>query len=346
MTQTISISPSELLTKAEQLVGVGKDIEARPMYEALADIDGFAGAANFRLGEIFNRLGDVQKSFDCHKKSFHKEPGLFSKILPESLPHYSYVYQETPHTEVFKCPLCGGDTSLHSCHNAGLNVDYTPGFDPVKLWRYCRPCHHLFAANYPTDLEGTLKATTMESLKKFEPEAFASEGEILNRLLSLTSGKRFFEIGTGIGEMVGVAREYLLEVSGIEVRESYARLVEMTFGVPIQRVDFMNFEANQEYDIIVMGDVLEHFIDPVEALKKIVKLMAPEAVLWLSTPNFESAYALSCKVNDPMLKVVEHLNYFSYQGLIRILDELGLKVVEYRASRKYYGSMELTIQRN
>jgi len=39
-----------------------------------------------------------------------------------------------------------------------------------------------------------------------------------------------------------------------------------------------------------MGDVLEHVSEPVRALEKAYDMLAPDGILWLSTPNYESAF--------------------------------------------------------
>ena len=64
-------------------------------------------------------------------------------------------------------------------------------------------------------------------------------------------------------------------------------------------------------------------------------------VLWLSTPNFESSFAIVAGHNDPMRREASHKNYFSRESLVNLLARFGLSPVDYRISGHYNGSMEV-----
>ena len=94
-----------------------------------------------------------------------------------------------------------------------------------------------------------------------------------------------------------------------------------------------------------MGDVLEHVSQPTKALEKAHKLLAENGILWLSTPNYNSAFTRMLQFSDPMWNQVNHFTYFSFEGLKPILDKVGFDVKRYDISRRYNGSMELILKK-
>jgi hypothetical protein len=42
-----------------------------------------------------------------------------------------------------------------------------------------------------------------------------------------------------------------------------------------------------------------------------------------------------------MWRVIEHINYFSYDSLSKLLESKGFEILDYRISRRYNDSMEI-----
>ena len=97
------------------------------------------------------------------------------------------------------------------------------------------------------------------------------------------------------------------------------------------------------YSVITMGDVIEHVTDPEKALRKAHELLADDGVLWISTPNFKSSFSLLRKFKDVMWSIANHITYFSYDGMKALAEKCGFKVVDYKVSDHYNGSMELIL---
>jgi len=339
------MNPNKQLNQAEALLQQGRDREALAIYEGLCSNQALQGLAWFRKGEIFNRQKEVQKAIEAHRKAFECNPALFASILPANISHRDYVYTKKNWLESSKCPLCSEEGQLHSCYNAGASMDFHREFDPVKIWYECKSCEHLFALSRPSNLKAALSGTDMASLQKPEPGALPEESKILNEILEFSSGDRLLEIGSGVGEFLAVAQELLLDAEGLEIRSRYAVMVRSLFDLTVHECDFLEFETEKRFDILVMGDVLEHFIDPVEALQKCYSLLNEKGILWLSTPNHQSGWTKIHKDQDPMWRVSEHLHFFSYKGLRRVLKETGFEVKRYNVSKKYNGSMELILSK-
>ena len=343
MTNTITINDNQLsFISAEHLISEYQDNKAKDIFLKLLDDKDFAPLSYYRLGEIENRNKNIEKSYFYHKKAFELDRNLSSKITSPDHPHNSYEYNNVEDTNIENCTLCGKNSQLHSCYNVTTNTDFVPGFNPIRKWRICNDCNHIFAVNYPTNLKEILTATAQEQHINPNIHLLSSLGDKLSEIRKFTKGNNLLEVGTGAGDMTSVAKELLFYITGIEIRPIYAKNVSKMLNIPIYSIDFMDFETDNLYDIIILGDVIEHIPNSSKILEKAYNLLYQEGVIWISTPNFESAFSYIMKDKDPMWRVCEHLNYFSYRSLKKILEKIGFKIVDYKLSQHYNGCMEIT----
>ena len=335
------MNDQQVFEQAEQLFQKGLNAPCIEQYLKIADKPSLGAIAHFRMGQVYNRMEHYEQSRQHHYAAFENDPKLFSNILPQNLPHRTYVHQKLELIENNNCPICGSESKAKRCYNVGVSYDFTPGFDPVRVWMHCEKCDHLFAHNRPKNLEKVLKETKMNSTLTPDPKAFAEECRILKRIMSYAKGDGILEVGSGVGEFAGVALEMLYQVECIEIRSYYAQVLEQKLKIKVHRCDFLNFDCKNKYNVLVMGDVIEHFAEPFKALKKAYDLLGEEGVLWLSTPNFKSAHTRLLDHADPMWSVCEHLQFFSYESLKKLLGLVGFEILDYQVSAKYNGSMEI-----
>lgn len=336
------MSEESLIAIAEGHLERGEEDQAASLFsEMLLDPD-VAFFAHFRLGEIANRRGQARLANEHHRRAFESRPDLARFFLPTDHPSHGYVYHLAPQRHVTTCPLCDGPGREYGAYNTIMAPDFIPGFDPVRLWLRCDNCHHLFAANYPLNLADLLQSATLQVHMNPNLNLLPRVGQTVSRIFKLAPGYRMLEVGVGAGEMSAVAREFLFDVTGLDIREAYARQVAQTLGIECLAIDFMEYATTERFDVVCMGDILEHLADPISALRKAHALLNPAGVLWLSTPNFESAFTTIRKDQDAMWRVVEHLQYFSFRSLFGLLEVTGFRVVDYQMSGHYNGSMEVT----
>lgn len=336
------MDPEKMFARAEALLKAGNDVEAAQVYGPLLDVPGLTGVSAFRLGEIFNRLGQPDKSLQCHRAAVESDPDLANRITGQDHRYHTYQYQPASEIQVPNCTLCDKPGKLHSVYNCITNADFLPGFDPVRTWLHCDACDHIWASAYPDDLTGILTASTPEFHEKPKAKFLVNIGRSLMEVVKLAPEMTMLEVGCGAGEYTAAAVEMGFEVQGIELREAYARAVEKMADVVVHNADFMTFPEDRKFGVVAMGDVLEHFSHPpADVIIKARDLLVPGGLMHLSTPNFRSAFSRITADKDPMWRVCEHLNYFSRKSLTILLDACGLSLVHYEISPRYNGSMEV-----
>src|SRR5262249_12756972 len=159
-------------------------------------------------------------------------------------------------------------------------------------------------------------------------------------------GGTMLDVGAGTAAWAGVAMDYGSRVYGIGIHPAYADNVRR-LGVEFLLGDVCTFDfGGLQFDLITLGDVIEHLADPRQAIRKVASLLKPGGLIWLSTPNYEGVWTRALREKDPMWMEGEHLQLFCLRSLARLLRDQGLAIVDYRLSKRYYGCAEVIIQRS
>ncbi len=280
-----------------------------------------------------------EKAYELHIKAFEENPHLAKLIIPPDHPHYNYKYKLVEEKKIINCPLCKKEGKPYWAYNMITNHNFIEAFFPIRMWYYCLDCHHIFAHNYPTQIIEILKNNIYPSYLQPKITWLEKLSEIVSRIKKYGAGKHWFNIGFGAGEMLLLIKEYGFEVEGIDINSKYVD--NFKYGINVYCNNFEEDDFINTYDVIIMEEVLEHFIDPKKAIKKASDMLVPNGILWISTPNFESAYSKIAKHNDPLRRVCEHINYFSYTSLSKLLVQYGFEIEDYQVSKIYHSCMEV-----
>ena len=319
-------------------------------YEAAAEIlltlleDSFYGAyAYFVLGEISNITGDPLAAKDLYYKALEVKPDLYVNLLSPDHPNYDYVFTGMKYeTPVEACPLCGKSGEPIWCYpTMRFKSLHLRNHNPVRVWMYCKDCHHIYAEEFP-EQEVLESGTDLAYANMFKTNTsrFDHYSFVLSKLSGFTEGRELLEIGLGGCECVLVAVELGFDVFGVDIMDTGVALAKK-YGIEAELQDFMSFETERKWDIIIFGDVIEHVSDPRKSIVKLYDLLKDDGVLWLSTPNFDSAFSVVNGHDDGMRLEVSHKNYFSRISLLDLLEQCGFVPVDYQLSPYFPGSMEV-----
>jgi len=330
---------TQLFSEAVAWMGEGRLEEALGRFLEMENNPQVSPLCHYFIARISNIIGEPEEACDLYYKAFDAMPDIASKIFSADQPNFNYIYpgkREEKENKV--CTLCGEEGVPRWCYSM---IDGTPlneNFNPVRMWVYCEACHHMYAAEFPEKL--FIHNTAPRAAN---PLFFSYYSKVLAgiRTNGYATGMTLFEVGVGASECLLAAREIGYDVFGIDVIERHVEDAKSKYGLPAETVDFIEFESDKKWDIIIMGDVLEHVSDPKSALEKAESLLTDEGALWISTPSFESAFSQVAGHDDIMRRQQFHLNYFSRESLYMLLEQCGLTPVDYQISAHYNGSMEV-----
>lgn len=150
---------------------------------------------------------------------------------------------------------------------------------------------------------------------------------ILNKYLEKNNTKIAIEIGCAPGKwLIYLAEHFNYKVEGCEYLESASKktcdnlkLCGVT-NFNIYMCDFLNFNTDNKYDVVLSLGFIEHFIDVDSICKKHADILKPGGILIIGIPKFTGVNRLIAKFLDSFNEnkiIPEHnldimnLNYFN-----------------------------------
>ncbi|HTS00239.1 MAG TPA: class I SAM-dependent methyltransferase [Bacteroidota bacterium] len=185
-----------------------------------------------------------------------------------------------------------------------------------------------------------------------EPETLErlADPQLLMHIRDIHAGRRFLEIGCAAGAFLDAARRLGFTVQGVELSEEASRKAREQFGLPVftgQLAD-AGFAAGS-FDVVFMGDVLEHLPDPVGALSEIHRILAPGGLVVIGVPSQTNTlfsrlgfilYGMLGKQTTVSLPPY-HLFEYRPGSLRRLLARCGFTVAEIRQGMIPPGAVHL-----
>jgi 2-polyprenyl-3-methyl-5-hydroxy-6-metoxy-1,4-benzoquinol methylase len=187
------------------------------------------------------------------------------------------------------CPLCGDRNHRAFAEQRGVSI------------HLCEVCGFMFV--FPPPEEGSLRslyqlssgyyATASENLKDTSKWSAVQ----LHQLLAEhgVAPGRFLEIGCSSGSLIYHLQELGWDVVGVEVNPGTARIARdnglvVYLGTVESIVESVALKG-ELFDVIYLGDVIEHLPQPLQTLSLLRSVMRPGGTLILRTPNSLCGYA-------------------------------------------------------
>jgi 2-polyprenyl-3-methyl-5-hydroxy-6-metoxy-1,4-benzoquinol methylase len=296
-------------------------------------------------------LSQPVESYEMIRKAFALDDNLPKRLNKKT----DYKFNPDNEEILESCPIChtAADKATPFFNSFSFRMsNFGNPFSPAKLWMKCGCCGNMFTYSWAKSfLHPEIreqKVLLPRDEQKYIPcehsaGALNIQNDILIRTQNVTSGKKLLEVGIGNGDLAAVALELEYDVTLVEIDEATGQTVADLLEIPVVCTDFLQYHTDEKFDVIIMGDVIEHVTDPHAAMEKANSLLADGGVIWLSTPNFESSFTRLKKFHDGMYCEPTHITWFNKKGLETLLDDCGLKMIDYKVSNRYNGSMELLI---
>ena len=150
------------------------------------------------------------------------------------------------------------------------------------------------------------------------------------------SNKSLYDIGCGEGFFMHGLMDcgwivYGVDYSNAGIEKHNPSIAPyVNIGDAITDVDAC-IEGQRRFNLINLGNVLEHVPDPIALLEKIRKLLLPEGLLRVVVPNDSSELQELLQhqgsLNYEWVHPPDHLSYFNFDNLPLLLETTGFKVV-------------------
>ena len=133
------------------------------------------------------------------------------------------------------------------------------------------------------------------------------------------SKNKVLDVGTGYGLWSNYLIDQHYQVIGIDPSLNINQYVTQINSFPFVNIDFERYQTNQTFDQIHMFDVLEHFLEPKEMLKKAHSLLNDDGLIYIQVPNVLGIkYPFGHSLGLP-----HHLWQFNRKSLTTLLSSSG-----------------------
>ncbi len=226
-------------------------------------------------------------------------------------------------TPVTACKACG------NAINTGNQIGHARGYDLLR----CPACATVVVNPWPTVAELMAFYQSYKGTSDYRKKAKRKVQRATRRLRKVASrapGKRLLDVGCNYGFTVKAGLDLGLDARGIDIDATAVAASVETFGQHFECVAVQDYAARGETaDMIYTAEVVEHVPDPDSFIAAIAKILVPNGVLYLTTPDaghftVPKNFATWHHVMPP-----EHITYFTRKGIAQLLAKHGLKVEKF-----------------
>lgn len=139
---------------------------------------------------------------------------------------------------------------------------------------------------------------------------------------------RLLDIGCGSGRLLLEQKRLGWEVYGVELGEKMASYAREIRNLNVITGDFneMKYEDNF-FDVVNLHHALEHFLNPLVELKKIYKILKPDSLLVITSPNYSRLEATIFGEKWHAYELPRHRFHFNRKTIKKLLLKSGLKPI-------------------
>lgn len=146
---------------------------------------------------------------------------------------------------------------------------------------------------------------------------------------------KLLDIGCNKGFLLNSAIGHGYEVYGVEFVPELVAAFKRKYKQYAKNIHTGQFSQNYNFftegmlDVVTAIDVIEHFEDPRQDVRKIYNILNHGGVFVLRTPDSDAPQAKGTGANWGALKPLEHLYLFNKSNLVRFLKDIGFREVEF-----------------
>jgi SAM-dependent methyltransferase len=172
-------------------------------------------------------------------------------------------------------------------------------------------------------------------------------------MIELTgTGKTVLEIGTSTGYMSRLLTDRGNTVIGVEIDPEAASIAKQhcdrLLNADIESLLLGDALEKDFFDVVILGDVLEHLKRPDKVIEQLKSHLRPEGYLVVSLPNVAHGDVIlnllegKFPYHDSGLLDITHLRFFGLEDVAKLFDSAGYRICNLRTVRVDVGCTEIS----
>jgi SAM-dependent methyltransferase len=236
-----------------------------------------------------------------------------------------------PGLETVPCNLCGSDRAETFRRRQGMRV--VRCLQCGLVYVSPRLTADRLAAHYNSD---------QSSRTQYYLDVDCADRRTFAGLLGLTAQfvqppGTLLDVGPNIGTCLALARQRGWDAHGIEINAGAAAYCRQR-GLSVRTgILDANTYPRSSFDVVLMGDVIEHLPDPRATMRTVYRILKPGGVVLISTPDIAGWAGRLLQI-----KPEEHVYYFAPATMRALLHQVSLEVVEVRPYDRYHNLTAMT----
>jgi O-antigen biosynthesis protein len=150
--------------------------------------------------------------------------------------------------------------------------------------------------------------------------------------------RRVLELGCSTGYVSRLLKQSGCRVVGVEcdsvALQSAARVCDQVILADLN-VTTWSEQLEERFDVVLMGDVLEHLVHPDEVLQSVRQLLSPGGTVVISLPNVvhwsQRMKTLSGRFDYQSVGLLDHthLRFFTVRTAVALIENSGYEIVDF-----------------
>lgn len=230
------------------------------------------------------------------------------------------------------------DSSCINCNSSKAILKYTKnGFNLLE----CTNCKLCFIENPLNDVDflklysfGAGYHNNLTDLKNFDLRIKYSYRD-LKKIEGLKKTGKLLDIGCSVGYFMIAARNKGWSTVGIEFSVDTAKTAAEKYNLNViqgttEQIDL----GEEEFDVIVLRDLIEHVKNPLKTMSFVNKHLKNDGIVFITTPNIDGlfpklSYHFGKKINYwPHPEPPFHLYQFSLKTIKMVLAKTGFNIIK------------------
>jgi 2-polyprenyl-3-methyl-5-hydroxy-6-metoxy-1,4-benzoquinol methylase len=175
-----------------------------------------------------------------------------------------------------------------------------------------------------------------QTQQRYPHAALDAAATIAAALSILGHAETMLDVGAGEGLFTREAKARGFQVTPLEPSPVRCEIAKKLTGTPALQMTFEEYEPRPGgFQLVLMSQVLEHARDVNLWVGKANRILAPSGVLAIELPNFGSLLRKVLGRRDPFVTPPEHLNFFTPQSLVALLNKHGFEVTRTRSVSRF-----------
>lgn len=237
------------------------------------------------------------------------------------------------HGQKLLCPVCG---KLHS------HPDPVISRNDRRTYRRCQDCGLVYMSFTIEEDKKYQKAYFFEDYKKQYGKTYEEDFEsikkqglrrvdVIKSVCGNVKDKNLLDIGCAYGPFLSAASDFSINTFGTDISEDAVLYVSNKLKIPASVSAFPRIDTEKEFginqfDIVTMWYVIEHFKDLDSVLSKVADIVKINGIFAFSTPSGEGVSAKSDKDYFYSISPSDHYSVWEPSKAYKVLEKYGFKV--------------------